>query len=33
MIRELKEDIEGTQFKPWEMPVNQMGGPHLTRLI
>src|SRR5882724_2764819 len=29
MIRELKEDIEGTQFKPWEMPVNQMGGPHL----
>lgn len=29
MIRELKLDIEGAQFKPWEMPVNQMGGIHL----
>jgi uncharacterized protein (DUF885 family) len=29
MIRELKEEIEGAQFKSWEMPVNQMGGPHL----
>src|SRR5882724_6744307 len=29
MIRGLKEEIEGAQFKSWEMPVNQMGGPHL----
>ncbi len=29
MIRKLREEIEGAQFKPWEMPVNQMGGPHL----
>jgi uncharacterized protein (DUF885 family) len=29
MIRELRQDIEGTQFKHWEMPVNQMGGLHL----
>ncbi|HYA63648.1 MAG TPA: DUF885 domain-containing protein [Candidatus Sulfotelmatobacter sp.] len=29
MIRELRQDIESAQFKPWEMPVNQMGGPHL----
>lgn len=29
MIRRLRQDIEDSQFKPWEMPVNQMGGPHL----
>ena len=29
MIRKLKQDIEGARFKAWEMPVNQMGGPHL----
>ena len=29
MIRRLRQDIEGAKFKPWEMPVNQMGGPHL----
>ena len=29
MIRQLKEDIEGAKFKSWEMPVNQMSGPHL----
>ena len=29
MIRELREEIEGAKFKPWEMPVNQMNGPHL----
>jgi uncharacterized protein (DUF885 family) len=29
MIRQLREDIEGAPFKPWEMPVNQMGGLHL----
>ncbi|HET6178310.1 MAG TPA: DUF885 domain-containing protein [Candidatus Sulfotelmatobacter sp.] len=29
MIRKLREGIEGAEFKSWEMPVNQMGGPHL----
>jgi uncharacterized protein (DUF885 family) len=29
MIRRLRQEIEGAQFKPWEMPVNQMGGLHL----
>ena len=29
MVRELRQRIEGAQFKDWEMPVNQMGGPHL----
>jgi uncharacterized protein (DUF885 family) len=29
MIRSLKEDIEGAQFKGWEMPVDQMNGIHL----
>lgn len=29
MIRDLRQDIEGARFKPWEMPVNQMHGPHL----
>ena len=28
MIRNLRTDIEGAQFKSWEMPVNQFGGPH-----
>ncbi|HTR65723.1 MAG TPA: DUF885 domain-containing protein [Terriglobales bacterium] len=32
MIRNLREQIEGVQFKPWEMPVNQMNGPHLDLL-
>jgi len=32
MIRKLRQDIEGAQFKPWEMPVNQYSGPH-TDLI
>ena len=26
LMRDLSEDIEASQFKPWEMPVNQMGG-------
>jgi uncharacterized protein (DUF885 family) len=30
MIRNLKQEIEGAQFKSWEMPVNQMNGPHLS---
>jgi len=29
MIRGLRQQIEGARFKPWEMPVNQMNGPHL----
>ena len=29
MIRDLRLEIEGAKFKPWEMPVNQIGGPHL----
>jgi uncharacterized protein (DUF885 family) len=30
MIRQLRQQIEGAQFRSWEMPVNQMGGPHLN---
>lgn len=29
MIRDLRLEIEGAKFKPWETPVNQMSGPHL----
>jgi len=29
MIRNLRQDMEEARFKPWEMPVNQMDGPHL----
>jgi uncharacterized protein (DUF885 family) len=29
MIRQLRQEIEGSQFKSWEMPVNQMDGLHL----
>jgi uncharacterized protein (DUF885 family) len=32
MIRNLRQDIEGARFKWWEMPVNQMAGPHLGLL-
>ena len=32
MIRKLRQDIAGARFKPWEMPVNQMNGPHLSLL-
>jgi uncharacterized protein (DUF885 family) len=32
MIRNLRDDIERAQFKPWEMPANQMDGPHLSLL-
>jgi uncharacterized protein (DUF885 family) len=28
-IRSLKEDIEGTDLKLWQMPVSQMGGIHI----
>lgn len=30
MIRKLRDAIEGAQFKPWEMPVTQMHGIHLS---
>ncbi len=30
MIRKLRRAIEGAQFKPWEMPVDQINGPHLS---
>src|SRR5437773_3241730 len=29
MIRQLQQEIESARFKNWEMPVNQMSGPHL----
>jgi uncharacterized protein (DUF885 family) len=29
MLRGLREDVEAYRFKDWEMPVNQMNGPHL----
>src|SRR5919197_2406432 len=29
-VRELREHIEGARLKQWEMPVNQMGGIHLS---
>jgi len=29
MIRQLRQEVEGSQFKQWEMPVNQMDGLHL----
>ena len=29
MVRALRESIEGAQFNEWQMPVNQMNGPHL----
>ena len=32
MIRNLRQDMEAARFKPWEMPVNQMDGPHLVLL-
>ncbi len=32
MIRNLRQEIQRAQFKPWEMPVNQMAGPHLEFL-
>jgi uncharacterized protein (DUF885 family) len=29
MVRDLKIDLEGARFKPWEMPVTQEGGIHI----
>ena len=30
LLTELADDFEGSEFKPWEMPVNQMGGIYAT---
>src|ERR1700751_6490486 len=30
MLRDLKMDVAEARFKPWEMPVSQVGGPHLN---
>ena len=29
MVRNLREQIEGAEFKPWEMPVSQNSGPQI----
>jgi uncharacterized protein (DUF885 family) len=29
MVRSLRETIEAAQYKDWEMPVTQFGGPHI----
>ena len=29
MVRNLRREIDGAQFKPWEMPVSQFGGIHI----
>ena len=29
MVRDLRQQLDFVRFKEWEMPVNQMGGPHL----
>jgi uncharacterized protein (DUF885 family) len=29
MMRDLKMDLDGVRFKPWEMPVNQFNGVHI----
>ena len=29
MLRQLRDDIQDAQFRPWETPVNQMNGDHL----
>jgi uncharacterized protein (DUF885 family) len=28
MVRNLRQDLEEAEFKPWEMPISQFGGPH-----
>jgi len=30
MVRDLKMKVEGARFKPWEMPVTQFGGIHIS---
>jgi uncharacterized protein (DUF885 family) len=29
MVRDLKMDLEGARFRPWQMPVNQFSGLHI----
>ena len=29
MVRDLRMGLEGARFKPWEMPVSQLGGVHI----
>jgi uncharacterized protein (DUF885 family) len=29
MLRQLRDGLDSAQFRPWEMPVNQMNGDHL----
>src|SRR3974390_1872141 len=29
MVRNLRMELEGAKFKPWEMPVSQFGGIHI----
>jgi uncharacterized protein (DUF885 family) len=29
MVRDLRMDLDGARFKPWEMPVNQFNGIHI----
>ncbi len=29
MVRDLKSNLDGARFKPWEMPVTQFGGIHI----
>src|SRR5579883_2608311 len=29
MVRDLKQKLDGAKFRPWEMPVSQMGGIHI----
>ena len=29
MVRDMRMDLEGSRFKPWEMPVDQQGGIHV----
>jgi uncharacterized protein (DUF885 family) len=30
MVRDLRDGVDSEVFKDWEMPVNQIGGPHLN---
>ncbi|HEY9139006.1 MAG TPA: DUF885 domain-containing protein [Terriglobus sp.] len=32
LMKQFIDDQEGARFKPWEMPITQFGGPHLTFL-
>jgi uncharacterized protein (DUF885 family) len=30
MVKSLRDSLDGAKFTSWKMPVNQMGGPHLS---